>query len=64
MNTQADLRDMWVQFLATLIKLCCNLKKSLQIVNVGERVEKREHSYIVDGNVNLRTTVENSTEVP
>ena len=64
MNTQADLRDMWVQFLATLIKLCCNLKKSLQIVNVGEHVEKREHSYIVDGNVNLHTTVENSTEVP
>ena len=26
--------------------------KSLQTINVGEGVEKREHSYTVDGNVN------------
>ena len=37
--------------------------QSLQIMNVGEDVEKREHLYIVTGNVNL-CSVENSMEFP
>ena len=28
------------------------IKKSLQTINAGEGVEKREHSYIAGGNVN------------
>ena len=40
------------------------LSKSLQAVNAGEGVEKREPSYTVDGNVNLYTTMENSVEIP
>ena len=38
--------------------------KSVQIVNVGEGVEKRELSYTVGGNVNWADTTENSMEVP
>ena len=32
--------------------------KSLQILNVGEDVEKREPSYTVDGNVNRENSME------
>ena len=28
-----------------------NMKKKIQTINAGEGVEKREHSYIVGGNV-------------
>ena len=38
--------------------------KSLQITNAAERVEKRELSYSVGGNVNRCSTMENSMEVP
>ena len=38
--------------------------KSLQITNAGEAVEKREHFYIVSGNVIGAANVENSMEVP
>ena len=37
--------------------------QSLQIMNAGEDVEKREHLYIVTGNVNLYS-VGNSMEFP
>ena len=39
-------------------------KKSLQIINAGEGVEKKEPSYIVGGNVNWCSHLENSMEVP
>ena len=38
--------------------------KSLQTINAGEGVEKREHSCTVGGNVNDTATMENSMEVP
>ena len=38
--------------------------ESLQITNVGEDVEKREHLYTVGGNVNWSVIMENSVEVP
>ena len=37
--------------------------KSLQTINAGECVEKREHSCTVDGNVNT-ATMEDSMEIP
>ena len=36
----------------------------LQITNAGEGMEKKEPSYIVGGNVNWYSLMENSTEVP
>ena len=39
--------------------------KSLQTINAGEGVEKREHSCTVGGNVNLDiATMEDSMEIP
>ena len=38
--------------------------KSLQTINAGEYVEKRESSYTVSGNVNWYSHYGNSTEVP
>ena len=38
--------------------------KSLQAINAGEGVEKREPSYIVGGNTNYTATMENSVEIP
>ena len=37
--------------------------KSLQIINAGEGVEKKELSYTIGGNVILTVTMENSMEV-
>ena len=39
------------------------LSKSLQAINAGEGVEKRETSYTVGGNANYTATVENSVEI-
>ena len=41
-----------------------SISESLQIINAGEGVEKREPSYTVSGNVNGTATMENSMEVP
>ena len=38
--------------------------KSLQTINAGEGVEKREHSCTLGGNVNGTVTMENSMEAP
>ena len=41
--------------------------KSLQTINAGEGVEKREPSYTVGGKVGMQTstaTMENSVEIP
>ena len=38
--------------------------KSLEIINTGERAEKRESSYTVGGNVNECSSMQNSMEVP
>ena len=38
--------------------------ESLQIINAGEGVEKREPSYTVGGNANSTATIENSVEIP
>ena len=40
------------------------LSQSLQTINAGEGVEKREPSYTVGGNANYTATVENSVEIP
>ena len=37
---------------------------SLQAINAGEGVEKREPSYTVGGNANRTATTENSTKIP
>ena len=39
------------------------LSKSLQAINAGEGVEKRESSYTVGGNANRTAAVENSVEI-
>ena len=41
---QCDITSHWSEW---------STSKSLQIINAGEGVEKREHSYTVGGNVNL-----------
>ena len=38
--------------------------QSLQRINAGEGVKKREPSYIFVGNVNCADSVENSVEIP
>ena len=38
--------------------------KSLQIINAGEGVEKREPSYTVGGNANYYSHMEKSVEIP
>ena len=38
--------------------------KSLQTINAGEGVEKREHSCTVDGNITDIVTMEDSMEIP
>ena len=38
--------------------------KSLQAINAGEVVEKREPSYTVGGNETSTATMENSVEIP
>ena len=40
------------------------LSKSLQAINAGEDVEKREPSYTVGGNATSTATMENSVEIP
>ena len=40
------------------------LSKSLQAINAGEDVEKREPSYTVDGKQTSTATMENSVEIP
>ena len=42
----------------------CPSSKSLQTINAGDSVEKREPSYTVGGNVNWCRTMEISVEVP
>ena len=39
-------------------------KNSLQIINAGEGVEKREYLYTVGGNVICGDSMENSMEFP
>ena len=39
------------------------LSKSLQAINAGESVEKREPSYTVGGNATSTATLENSMEI-
>ena len=39
------------------------LSKSLQAINAGEGVEKREPSYTVGGNANYGAAIENSVEI-
>ena len=38
--------------------------KSLQTINAGDSVEKKEPSYTLDGNVNCATIMEKSMKVP
>ena len=40
------------------------LSKSLQTINAGEGVEKKEPSYTVGGNANSIGTMENGVEIP
>ena len=40
------------------------LSKSLQAINAGEAVEKREPSYTVGGNAKFTATMGNSVEIP
>ena len=40
------------------------LSKSLQTINAGEGVEKRENSYIFGGNANCTATMENIVKIP
>ena len=40
------------------------LSKSLQTINAGGSVEKREPSYTVGGNANYGAAIENSVEIP
>ena len=40
------------------------VKKSLQTINAGEGVEKREPSYTVGGNETSTATMENGVEIP
>ena len=40
------------------------LSKSLQAINAGEGVEKKEPSYTVGGDANSTATMENGVEIP
>ena len=40
------------------------LSKSLQTINAGDGVEKRDPSYTVGGNATIIVTMENSVEFP
>ena len=42
----------------------CLQSKSLQAINAGEDVEKREPSYTVGGNATSSATMENSVDIP
>ena len=55
--------DTTAKRLISKINSSCNSTLKTQIINVGNKVEKREPSYAVDGNVNCAATVENSMEV-
>ena len=47
----------------TLVRMAIT-KKSINTINTGEGVERREPSYTTGGNVNCTVTMENSMEVP
>ena len=47
----------------TLVRMAIT-KKSINTINTGEGVERREPSYTIGGNVNCTVTMENSMEVP
>ena len=47
----------------TLVRMAIT-KKSINTINTGESVERREPSYTIGGNVNCTVTMENSMEVP
>ena len=61
MQIKTTMRDHLTRVRLAVIK---KKKKSLQIKNAGEGVEKREPSYTIDGNVNCTATMVNSMEVP
>ena len=42
----------------------CQQQKSLQIINAGEGVKKKEYLYTVGGNVICADSMENSMEFP
>ena len=53
---------MTVRYHLTLARMA--IIRILKIINAGEGVEIKEPSYIVGGNVNWYTPMENSREVP
>ena len=53
-----------VRYHFTLVRMEWLLSKSLQAVNPGEDVEKKEPSYTVGGMQTSIATTENSVEIP
>ena len=54
-------KSQWGRYHLTLVWL---LSKSLQTINAGDGVEKREPFYTVGGNATNTDTMENSVEIP